>query len=119
MRKLISLLSFIIFFSSCNLAGGSDKYSIQGTAKNAPSKSILLEKLGLKQITVVDSATIDDKGFFKMDGLSEKGFYRLKLDDKTFFLFLLEPTQYKVDIDLTAQEPFKISGSKENEEFQA
>jgi thiol-disulfide isomerase/thioredoxin len=118
MRKLLSLLLFIIFFSSCNLAGGSDKYSIQGTVKNHPAKSILLEKLGLQQMSVVDSATLDEKGFFKMDGISETGFYRLKLDDKTFFLFLLEPSQYKVDIDVSARETFKISGSKSNDEFQ-
>src|SRR5688500_17305538 len=109
MRKLLSLFLFIILFSSCNLAGGSDKYSIQGTVKNHAAKSIMLEKLGLQQMTLVDSATLDEKGFFKMEGISEKGFYRLKLDDKTFFLFLLEPAQYKVDIDLAAQETFKIS----------
>jgi thiol-disulfide isomerase/thioredoxin len=118
MRKLTSLFLFLTFFSACNMAGGSDKYSIQGTVKNHPAKSIRLEKLGLQQITVVDSSNIDDKGFYKMAGVSEKGFYRLKLDDKTFFLFLLEPGQYTADIDVSAKEPFKISGSKENDEFQ-
>ncbi len=53
-----------------------------------------------------------------MNGVAEKGFYRLKLDDRTFFLFLLEPTDYKVDINATEAEPFKITGSKENDEFQ-
>lgn len=119
MRKLTSVLLFLIFFSACNMAGGSDKYSIQGTIKNHAARSVMLEKLGLQQITVVDSAKLDEKGFFKMDGVSEKGFYRLRLDEKTFFLFLLEPTQYKVDIDLSSKEPFKIIGSKENDEFQA
>ncbi len=118
MRKLLSVVLLLTFLSACNMAGGSDKYSIQGTIKNHPAKSVLLEKLGLQKVTVVDSAKLDDKGFFKMTGVSEKGFYRLKLDEKTFFLFLLEPVEYKVDIDLTAEETFKMSGSKENEEFQ-
>ena len=119
MRKLSCLLLFVIFFSSCNLAGGSDKYSIQGTLKNSTAKSIVLEKLGLQKMTAIDSAKVDDKGFFKLEGVSEKGFYRLRLDEKTFFLFLLEPTKYTVDIDLSAQaDAFKVSGSKENDEFQ-
>jgi peroxiredoxin len=118
MRKLSSLVLFFVLFSACNHAGGSDKYSIQGTIKNHPAKSVMLEKLGLQQIVQVDSATIDDKGFFKMAGVSEKGFYRLRLDEKTFFLFLLEPAEFKVNIDLTAKESFTITGSEENEEFQ-
>jgi thiol-disulfide isomerase/thioredoxin len=119
MRKLTSLFLLLTFFSACNMAGGSDKYSIQGTVKNHSAKSVMLEKLGLQQITVVDSAKLDDKGFFKMEGISEKGFYRLRLDEKTFFLFLLEPAQYQAEIDVSAPEAFKISGSKENDEFQA
>ncbi|MFN8323058.1 MAG: TlpA disulfide reductase family protein [Chitinophagales bacterium] len=118
MRKLLSLLLLLTFFSGCNLAGGSDKYSIQGTLKNHPAKSVVLEQLGLQKVVAVDSAKVDDKGFFKMEGVSEKGFYRLKLDEKTFFLLLLEPAAYKVEIDPTAQDAFKATGSKENEEFQ-
>src|SRR6185295_17505439 len=89
------------------------------TIKNHDAKSVRLEKLGLQQITQVDSARVDEKGFFKMEGVSEKGFYRLKLDDKTFFLFLLEPAQYVVDIDLNGKEAFKITGSKDNDEFKS
>ena len=118
MNKLLSILFFMTIFSACNMAGGSDKYTIQGTVKNHPTKSIILEKLGLQKLTVVDSAAIDDKGTFKMSGVSETGFYRLKLDDKTFFLFLLEPAEYQATIDLSSQDPFKISGAKGNDEFQ-
>ena len=71
------------------MAGGSDKYSITGTVKNHPARSIMLEQLGLQKITVVDSAKVDEKGNFSLEGVSEKGFYRLKLDDKTFFLFVM------------------------------
>lgn len=119
MRKLLGVFLFLVSFSACNMAGGSDKYSIQGTVKNHPAKSVVLEKLGLQQVTVVDSSVVDEKGGFKMQGVSESGFYRLKLDSKTFFLFLLEPAEYKADIDLAnQQEAFKISGSKQNDEFQ-
>lgn len=118
MRKLTSVILLLVLFSSCNMAGGSDKYSIQGTVKNHAAKSVILEKLGLQKITVVDSSTVDDKGFFKMEGVSESGFYRLKLDAQTFFLFLLEPAKYQVEIDPKSAELIKISGSKQNDEFQ-
>src|SRR3954471_9127404 len=106
MRKLLSIVLLLISFSSCNLAGGSDKYSIQGTVKNHASKSVVLEKLDLQQIVAIDSAVIDDKGAFKLEGVTETGFYRLRLDPKTVFLFLLEPAKYSVEIDPTAQESF-------------
>lgn len=120
MRKISAILFLITLFSSCSLIGSSDKYSITGSLKNHPAKSIQLEKLGLKEVTVVDSSAIDDKGNFKMEGVSEKGFYRLKLDERTFWLFLLEPAKYNVTIDIALQgEAFKITGSEENDEFQA
>jgi peroxiredoxin len=119
MRKLTALIAFITVFSSCNVIGNSDKYSIEGTLKNHPAKSVKLEKLGLQELVVVDSSSVDDKGAFKMEGVSEKGFYRLKLDEKTYWLFLLEPAKYKADIDLANQgDAFKITGSADNEEFQ-
>ena len=118
MRKLPILILFLTLFSACNLIGGSDKYIIEGTLKNHPGKSIVLEQLGLQKVTAIDSAKVDEKGFFKMSGVSEKGFYRLKLDEKTFFLMLLEPAQYKVEIDPTSENAFKATGSKENDEFQ-
>ena len=40
MRKLVSLLLLLTFFSACNLAGGSDKYSIQGTIKTQQIKEM-------------------------------------------------------------------------------
>lgn len=117
-QTIASLIFAAIFFTSCNLNGSSDKYEITGTLKNAQAKSVLLEKLNLQQITVVDSSKVDAQGNFSMAGVSEKGFYRLKLDERTFWLLLLEPVRYKVEIDLAAQNPFKISGSQENDEFQ-
>ncbi|MCW5908886.1 MAG: AhpC/TSA family protein [Chitinophagales bacterium] len=119
MKQTIASLFFAaILFASCNLNGSSDKYEIKGTLKNSQAQSVMLEKLSLQQITVIDSSKVDAQGSFRMAGVSEKGFYRIKLDERTFWLFLLEPVAYKVEIDLAAQNPFKISGSKENDEFQ-
>lgn len=118
MKHLLKVFVLLLVFSSCKLNGSNDKYNIQGTLKNFPAKSIYLEKMGLKDITLVDSSKIDDKGNFSMEGISEDGFYRLKLDDRTFWLFLLEKADYKVTIDLATAEPFKITGPANNDEFQ-
>ena len=118
MRKIAGLLLLVSIFSSCNLNGSSDKYFIEGTIKNHPAKSVTLEKLGLQKITLVDSSKVDDKGFFKMTGVTETGFYRVKLDDKTFCLFLLSPSKYKFDIDGQHPEAFTVTGPPESDEFQ-
>lgn len=118
MKNIINIFLLLLVFSSCKLNGSNDKYNIQGTLKGFPAKSIYLEKLGLKDVTLVDSATIDSKGAFSMEGVSENGFYRLKLDERTFWLFLLEPSDYKVTIDLANADPFKITGPAGNDEFQ-
>jgi len=73
MRKIAGLFLLISILSSCNLNGSSDKYFIEGTIKNTAAKSIILEKLGLQKITQIDTAKIDDKGFFKMSGVTETG----------------------------------------------
>ena len=118
MRKILSLVIVLSILSSCNLNGSSDKYSIQGTIKNNPAKSVRLEKLGLQKIVTIDSSKIDDKGAFKMEGVSEDGFYRLKFDDKTYFLFLLKPAQYTFDIDVNSANPITIKGPPANDDFQ-
>ena len=118
MRKIAGLVLLISILSSCNLNGSSDKYFIEGTIKNHPAKSITLEKLGLQKVTVVDSSKVDGKGFFQMTGVSETGFYRIKLDDKTFCLFLLAPGKYKFDIDGAQPEAFKVTGPAESDDFQ-
>lgn len=119
MRKILGLFIFFSIASACNLNGSSDKYTIEGTVKNHPSKTVLLEKLGLKQVTLIDSSVVDQQGHFTMSGVTETGFYRLKLDNQTSFLFLLQAAPYKVDIDLKNQEnPFKITGPAANDEFQ-
>ena len=117
MKKSITIVLSLFVFFSCN-SNSSEQYQIDGTLKNSQIKTIKLEQLSLKNITTVDSANIDAQGGFTMKGISEKGFYRLKLNDQTFWLFLLEPAKFKAEIDLTAAEPFKISGTEENEEFQ-
>jgi thiol-disulfide isomerase/thioredoxin len=117
MKKLFGFLFLFFAFTSCNLVGGSDKYSIEGILKNVSNKTVTLEKLSMKEITTVDSAKVDDKGNFKMQGVTETGFYRIRLDEKTFWLFMLEPAKYKMELDPVTRDA-KITGSVNNDEFQ-
>lgn len=119
MRKIYSVFLLLVVFTACNRgASNNEKYNIQGTIKNYNAQSVFLEKLSLQQVTVVDSAKVDPQGNFKLEGVSEKGYYRIKLSDQIFWLFLLEPTAYKMDIDLARADAFKVTGSAENDEFQ-
>ncbi len=119
MKRIYSVILLLVVFTACNRgASNNDKYSIQGTIKNYNAGSVLLEKLSLQQVTVIDSAKVDPQGNFKLEGVSEKGYYRIKLSDQIFWLFLLEPTAYKMDIDLARPDAFKVTGSAENDEFQ-
>jgi thiol-disulfide isomerase/thioredoxin len=119
MRKVFGLVVLLSVFSACHLNGSNDKYLVEGNIKNSPVKSVKLEKLALQKITVIDSSAVDDRGNFKMEGVSEKGFYRLQLNEHIFFMFLLDAAKFKFDIDLSNQEtPVKITGTPENDEFQ-
>lgn len=117
MKKVFGFLFLLFAFASCNIAGGSDKYSIEGILKNVSNKTVTLEKLSMKQITTIDSAKVDDKGNFKLQGVAETGFYRIRLDEKSFWLFLLEPAKYKMELDPVTRDA-KITGSAANDEFQ-
>lgn len=120
MRKVLSVVFLLLAFTACNMAGNGNKYVIQGTIKNSNgAKSIYLEKMGLKQLTVVDTVDVDEKGNFKLEGVSESGFYRLKLNDNAFWMFFLEPVKYQADINATDPNDFKITGSPNNDEFAA
>ncbi|MCS6935197.1 MAG: AhpC/TSA family protein [Chitinophagales bacterium] len=119
MNKLLFSVLLLIASFACNSTSGSERYRISGTVKNHPAKSIRLEKMTLKEFIVVDSSSIQNDGSFNMEGVTEKGFYRLALDMQTFWIFYLEPVPYRVAIDLKAAEPFKISGSADNDELQA
>jgi thiol-disulfide isomerase/thioredoxin len=120
MRRLFVFTVLLLAFTACNMAGNGNKYTIQGTIKNSgAAKSVYLEKMGLKELSVVDTADVDEKGNFKLEGVSETGFYRIKLSDNAFWMFYLEPSKYQVDIDATNPNDYKFTGSANNDEFMA
>lgn len=118
MRKIISFLSLLLIVVSCNRAGGGE-YSIRGKISNAGTDKIYLEKIGMTQVTVIDTAVISKEGEFTMAGAAERGFYRIKVSDNQFWMVLLDNSEYSMELDVKNPGAAQIKGSKENDEFQA
>jgi thiol-disulfide isomerase/thioredoxin len=120
MKKLFVLLvSMIAVMTSCNSAGDSNKYTIDGTVKNSGTgKTVYLEKLSMTKVTVIDTAQIDKSGSFHMSSAAEKGFYRLRIDNAHMWLMLLENKSYKAEMNFDNPLEYKIKGPAVNDEFE-
>ena len=118
MKKLILILSMITVMTSCNSAGDGSKYTLDGVVKDGGNKTIYLEKLNLKQVTVIDTANIDASGNFHMTSTAEKGFYRLRIDNTHQWLMMLENKTYKAELNYNSPVDFKFKGPSSSDEFQ-
>lgn len=119
MKKIIFLFAtMILAMTSCNSAGGGNKYTIDGTIKNGSNKTIYLEKLSMTKVTVIDTAQIDGSGNFHLSSAAEKGFYRLRIDNSHLWLMLLENKSYKAELNFDDMMVYKIKGAPLNDEFE-
>ena len=112
------MISMVAVMTSCNSAGDGNKYTIDGTIKNMPGKTLYLEKLSMQKITVIDTTQVDGSGNFHLSSTAEKGFYRLKTDNNHIWLMLLENNTYKATLDYDNPMTYKITGTELNEEFE-
>jgi len=120
MKKILFLLiGTMAVMTSCNSEGSGNKYTIDGTVKNVPTKTLYLEKLSMQKITVIDTAQIDGAGNFHLSSTAEKGFYRLRVDNNHIWLMLLESKAYKATLNYDNPLDYKISGTEENDAFEA
>ena len=117
MKKIFLSLSLFFYLLSCNSAGGGSKYNIEGTLNGGAEKSIYLEKLTLQTATAIDTAKVDANGKFKLSSIAEKGFYRLRADNR-IWLLLLENATFKADLDFSDNMKYNITGTPANTEFQ-
>jgi thiol-disulfide isomerase/thioredoxin len=118
MKKLVLFLSMIVAMTSCNSAGDGGKYVLDGTIKDGGNKTIYLEKLSMRQVTVIDTAQVDASGKFHMSSTAEKGFYRLRIDNNHSWLLLLENKPFQADLNYVNTGEYKIKGTAANDEFQ-
>ncbi len=96
---------------------------ISGTMKNGGGKMLYLNGFSGNQQFVVDSATINKKGKYKMSvTVKQPDFFSLKLNQETFALLTLDEkaTESKVIIDADYDNfinSYKVSGSSSSEEI--
>ena len=119
MKKAVFLLiSMVAVMTSCNSAGDGNKYTLDGTIKNGANKTIYLEKLNMQKITVIDTAKVDGSGNFHLSSATEKGFYRIRIDNTHLWLILLENKAFKAELNYDNPLDFKIQGTALNDEFE-
>lgn len=122
MKKITLLALATIALYSCNNSesGNNSGFEIKGTLSNSKGEAIYLEKLSQSGVTSVDSATIDEKGEFKMNQYSPSvGFYRLRISNSNFAMMVLDSAQ-KVSVTADARDlgnTFKAEGSPDTQLF--
>lgn len=117
MHKIYSLFLFIALIWLAGCSSNKNKFTVLGDIKNAPSKQqVILEELGINEISVLDSTKIDEKGSFELSGVApEPGLYRLRFDQNHFILLAIENGTLKVSDDWNQFENYTVSGSEPSE----
>jgi peroxiredoxin len=121
MKKLIILALATITLYSCSTdSANSSGFEIKGNLSNSKGEAIYLEKLAQSGATVLDSATIDEKGEFLMNHSSPTlGFYRLRINASNFCMLVLDSAQ-KITVTGDARDlgnTFKTEGSPDTKLF--
>ncbi len=109
---LVSALFFVTLFA-CNTA--SNEFLVKGTLENGAGKTIVLSEYTANDLQTVDSATIDDKGEFKLKGnTSYPKFYMLRTSPTDFVTLVIDSADViKVSGDYNnLAQTYKIEGSE-------
>ena len=120
---IMSKLSFVFMlimsaflFIRCGSSGKDSKrdgYLISGEIKNAGGKQLFLEKFDPK-VVPVDTALVSDDGSFEMEGkVEEPGFYRLRVDNRSAFVYVGD-TELKLTADFDNFGEYQVAGSADN-----
>jgi hypothetical protein len=106
----ILFLSLIIFFLSCSESKNRNGIVISGTIRNASGEKVVLRELDVDSFYDLDSATLDDIGFFRfICDPSDAGFYILRFVSGEYILLLVEKgDEVYVEADLGKQ-PFNYT----------
>lgn len=115
MRKLL-IFGLIPLFLYCS----SDKrgnVTIIGTLNNSNGEKLILEQLTFSHAIAKDSVVVDKNGNFEINtNLPEKGFYRLKINDKNFLVLILDTIE-TINIKANASnmaDGYTIDGTSED-----
>ena len=77
MKKYLMIAVAALAIASCS----EEKFHVEGSISNAKDSLLLLENVGIEEITVVDSVRLDEDGTFSFSGDAQEApeFYRLRI----------------------------------------
>ncbi len=110
----VSCFGLIILLSlfSCNR---KNNFFIKGQLENSKAGYIYLAEMNLSEIKPIDSAHINNKGFFKFKcNIDNPGFYQILFNQNNFIILLIEPGQ-KISINADANDlsdNYSVKGSE-------
>ncbi len=114
MQKILFTLSLVLLFISC---GKDNKFTIEGTVKNASGSVLYLEHVGLSKVSVIDSAKLNADGDFKFrkERSAFPEFYRLKLSKQLIDLAIDSTETITIKADSAAfAKDYTVEGSENN-----
>jgi len=119
--KNISFALPIILLAACsNTNPASNGFELKGKLSNHHGETLIFEQMATDGLKPLDTVVVDEKGEFLITAtIPEIGFYRLKVTDKNFATFILEPNQ-KVTVSGDATDlgnSYTVEGSPDSKLF--
>lgn len=120
MKKLFVITASAVFLFGCNPASEKKGFELKGKFSNSKNETIYLEEMLPNGSNIVDTTAIDEKGEFTFNTkLADKGFFRIRINDKNFAMLILDSTQ-QVMIEGDIRDlgnTYKVTGSPETTLF--
>jgi peroxiredoxin len=105
MKKILTLLTSLIFLFSCSNSVQKGQFTVTGELKNTPDQQIYLEELyfSQKDPAVLDTAEIKNGKFSLTAQATEEGLYRLRLEkSQAAFIFINDQPTIPFSSDLNS-----------------
>ena len=114
MKRIIYLLSGILFLTVACRQQQSGSFTVSGKITHAPGKRIYLQELpyGGEQPVVLDSGSLQSNGSFELKGMGkEESLYRLVLENGPDVLLVNDARHIELALDVNNYRSHKIEGS--------
>lgn len=112
MKNILCILFAVIAFIGCS--NKSDKFTVSGNIKNAPSDTVYLEKLSYETTgsKAIDSVKIGKDGSYKLSGIdSQHNLYVLSFKQNPAVILINDSKDMKINFDLNGFHYPDINGS--------
>lgn len=117
MKKLLFVVCSILVIAACKQEKDG-AFEVTGAIKNAPGRKVLLMELPVaaSNAVVLDSAMLDNKGSFALQGTAnEEGVYYLVLDKGPYVVLINDSKHIKVNLDVNDYRHYAVEGSPASE----